>query len=329
MKYFTEPNGQFVIKVPIEWQYSNVAAGYKEESPFSFVLYDNPEGAGAFQISCYPANERTPKNIVQPSDKDNLSFIEKRMYDDEMNAHLWFCTVEDHVLMAKYIYSKKYESSKLINEELSKVKVALSKLAYISESNRERVLALDRYYKFEAALAASFDLKESALKSGALIEFILIVANQIDSYLRLCIVMRKQLDCNSDEFEQKYFYQGEQCKPITERAIYKEANALGIISENIFERLNNMYNLRNKIVHRFIISDIRSRDLVDIAIDYDDVSEEIRLVMRALEDLQRNSKIGINKDSAIPDEEINIDEVRFLFANVNDKHLLKKYKREV
>jgi len=255
MKYFTDPNGQFVIKVPIEWQYSNVAAGYKEESPFSFAPYDDPESAGAFQISCYPANERTPKNYVQPSDKDNLDFIEKRMDDEEMNMHLWFCTVEDHVLMAKYIYSKKYENSKRIKEELSKVITALSKVAYISERNRARVLALDRYYKFEAALAASFDLKESALRSVSLIEFILVVASQIDSYLRLCIVMRKQIDSKSDEFEQKYFYQSEQCKPITERTIYKEAKALGVISENNFERLSKLYDLRNKIVHRFIISD--------------------------------------------------------------------------
>lgn len=306
-----------------------MAAGYKEESPFSFVPYDDPESAGAFQISCYPANETTPKSNVQPSDKDNLDFIEKRMDDDEMNMHLWFCTVKDHVLMAKYIYSKKYENSNRIKEELSKVKTALSKVAYISECNRERVLALDRYYKFQAALAASFDLQESALSTGSLIEFILVVASQIDSYLRLCIVMRKQLDSNSDEFEQKYFYQGEQCKPIIERAIYKEAKALGVISENNFERLSKLYDLRNKIVHRFIISDIRTRDLLDIAIGYDDVSEEIRLVMRKLEDLQRNTKVGIYKDSAVPDEEIDKDEVRFLFANVNDKHLLKKYKRDV
>lgn len=329
MKYFTDPNGQFVIKVPIEWQYSNVAEGYKEESPFSFVPYEDPESAGAFQISCYSANEKTPKNNVQPSDKDDLDFIEKRMDDVEMNMHLWFCTVEDHVLMAKYIYSKKNENSKRIKEELSKVKTALSKIAYISESNRERVVALDQFYKFEAALAASFDLKESALKSGSLIEFILIVASQIDSYLRLCIVMRKQLDSSSDEFEQKYFYQGEHCKPITERAIYKEAKALGVITENNFERLSNLYDLRNKIVHRFIISDIRTRDLLDMAIDYDDASEEIRLVMRKLEDLQRNTKAGIYKDSAVPGEEIDKDEVRFLFANINDKHLLKKYKRDV
>lgn len=329
MKYFTDPVGQFVIKVPIEWQPANIAAGYKEESPYSFVPYEDPENAGVFQISCYPATERTPRKNVQPSDKDNLAFVEKRMDDDELNTHLWFCTVEDHVLMCKYLYSKKHENTDRIKMELSKVKTALSKVAYISESNRERVLALDRCYKFQAALAASFDLKQSALKSDSLIEFILIVASQIDSYLRLCIVMKKQLRSNSDDFEQKYFYQGEQCKPITERAIYKEAKSFGIISDINFERLSRLYDLRNKIVHRFIISDIRTRDLLRIATDYDEASEEIRLVMRKLEDSQRETKVGLYKDSAVPDEEIDHDEVRLLFANVNDKHLLNKYERRV
>tara|TARA_B110000211_G_C14053421_1_gene542215 strand:+ start:648 stop:1643 length:996 start_codon:yes stop_codon:yes gene_type:complete len=329
MKYFTNPIGQFVIKIPIEWQYYNVAAGYKEESPYSFVPYEDPEVTGAFQISCYPANERTPKENVQPADKDKLKFIEKRMDDAEMNMHLWFCTVQDHVLMAKYIYSKALSNTPRIKEELEKVKTALSKAAYISESNRPRVLALDRYYKFQAALAASFDLKESALESRSLIEFILIVASQIDSYLRLCIVMKKQLNDRADEFEEKYFYQGEKCRPITERAIYKEAKNLGVLSDENYDCLSALYDLRNKIVHRFIISDIRTRDLVDIALDYDAASEEIRLSMRELEGLQRDSKVGIYKDSAAPDDEIDKDELKFLFANVNDKHLLKKYKRSL
>lgn len=327
MKYFTNPVGEFLIKIPIEWQYYNVAAGYTEESPYSFVPYENPEGAGAFQISCYPANERTPKENVQPADKDKLEFIEKRMDDAEMNMHLWFCTVQDHVLMAKYIYSKALSNTPRIKEELEKVKTALSKAAYISKCNRPRVLALDRYYKFQAALAASFDLKESALESRSLIEFILIVASQIDSYLRLCIVMKKQLNDRTEEFEEKYFYQGEKCKPITERAIYKEAKSLGVLSDENYDCLSSLYDLRNKIVHRFVISDIRTRDLLDIALDYDAASEEIRLSMRELEGLQRDSKIGIYKDSAAPDDEIDKEELKFLFANVNDKHLLKKYRR--
>jgi hypothetical protein len=40
MKYFTNPEGKFVIKIPIEWQYMNVAVGHEEISPYSFQLYE-------------------------------------------------------------------------------------------------------------------------------------------------------------------------------------------------------------------------------------------------------------------------------------------------
>jgi hypothetical protein len=56
MKYFTEPKGIFIIKIPVEWQYKNVAVGIDEISPFSFELYEN--NTGAFQISCYSEKEK-------------------------------------------------------------------------------------------------------------------------------------------------------------------------------------------------------------------------------------------------------------------------------
>jgi hypothetical protein len=329
MKYFTEPSGLFVIKIPVEWQYKNLLHEYKEESPFSFGLYDNPEETGGFQISCYPASENSTDKHIQPADKDDLSFIKKRMDDDEFNIHLWFCSVEDHIFMAKYIYSKEYESSDLILDELKKVEKSLKKLVYISEKDRGLVLALDRYEKFQSAIAASFDLKKRAMNSGSLIEFIIIVANQIDAYLRLTIVMRLQLDEMSNSFDMKYFYQGEDDKAIMERAIYKEAKRLSILSNETFNELESLYKLRNKIVHRYIISEIKTKDLSDIAISYEDMSEKIRLIMKDLEDIQRTKNIGIYRESRSPNEEIDKDELKFFFAQVNDKHLINDFKRDV
>jgi hypothetical protein len=51
MNYVTEPRGKFIIQVPLEWQYKNVAIGFEETSPFGFQLYENE--VGALQISCY------------------------------------------------------------------------------------------------------------------------------------------------------------------------------------------------------------------------------------------------------------------------------------
>lgn len=329
MKYFTEPSGQFVIKIPVEWQYTNVLAGYKEESPFSFVLYDRPEGAGAFQISCYLANERNPKNNIQPADKDNLHFLEKRMDDEECNIHLWFCSVEDHVFMAKYIYGREWESTDLIKGELEKVKKSLSKLVFISDKNRDTVFVIDKYEKFQSALAASFDLKKNAIRSGSMIEFIIVVANQIDAYLRLCIVMKTQLNGMTNSFYLKYFYQGESDKAIMERKIYSESHALGILSDKEFNNLEYLYRKRNNIVHRYVISELKTKDLAGIAYEYESASEHIRLIMKDLEDTQKDIGIGIYKDSPKTDEGIDQNEINLFFAGVNDKHLVLEFNRDV
>src|SRR5579862_8805946 len=121
MKYFIEPNGLFIIKIPIDWQYKNVAVGYKEESPFSFELYRGK--VGAFQISCYSAQEKStnPNVKIQKADTKNLEFIKFRMDDEKFHAHIWGANVDDHMFMAKYIYDADKAESPKIKKELLKV----------------------------------------------------------------------------------------------------------------------------------------------------------------------------------------------------------------
>lgn len=319
----------FVIKIPTEWQYSNVGAGQKEESPFSFIPYENPEDIGAFQISCYPATDKTPKLQIQKADTQNLKFVEHRMDGDGFNMHLWYSRTEDHFFMAKYIYDTKKQDTDLIKGELSKAVESLSKLIFISEPKRKLAIRLDRYEKFQASLAASFDLKYKAIKSKTFIEFIIIVANQIDAYLRLSIVMKEQLSSHTDDFELKYFYQGEDDKAIMERRIYKIAEDQNIISNEMFDELELLYKKRNVIVHRYVISEIRTRDLQNIAYEYNEISERIRVIMRELEDLQFTNKIGIYKNTSNYEEKNDEQELKLFFSRVNDKHLSKRFKRVI
>jgi hypothetical protein len=328
MKYFTEPNGKFVFELPIEWQYKNVLIGYKECSPFSFELYDNP--IGAFQISCYPTKDTNSQRncIRQEADKDNLEFTKHRMDDDDFNCHLWFCVVDNHGFIAKYIYQKKRENNPQIKKELQKAEKALSTLMFISTKNRKLALELDRFDKFHFSLAASFDLKYQAVKNNSLIELVVIIANQIDAYLRLSIIMEKQLKSKSNDIDQKYFYQGDSDKAIMERAIYKEALMIEIITDELFQKLESLYKNRNKIIHRYIISDLRTKDLKAIASDYEDICEEVRLKLASLEKLQFSEKVGMHKNHD-PSIKKDRNHEKFVFSGVNDKHLTKKFKREI
>jgi hypothetical protein len=330
MKVFTEPiKGRFIIKVPTEWQYSNINFDYEQVSPFSFQLYENHKGA--FQISCYSDQEKplNPNIKRQSAETDNLEFVEQRMDGGGFNVHLWYAVVEDHAFMAKYIYDSGKASNRHVKKELGKVKVALSTLQLLKPETRKRALEFDRYENFIASLAASFDLKNRALDNGSVIELIIIIANQIDAYLRMALTIKKQLDEKADDMHVGLLFQGESDVPIMERKVYKLALDEGFIQSDLFDRLEELYKKRNKVVHRYIISDFKTRDLYKIAYDYEAVCEEVRLLLKNIEDLHdqyMNSDHSQRRQAGgLPNEA----DIRFLHSQVNDKHLIKELRRKI
>ncbi|TDX09454.1 hypothetical protein [Flavobacterium sp. S87F.05.LMB.W.Kidney.N] len=329
IKHFTHPEGKFIIALPVEWQYKNVAVGEKEEPPFSFELYE--ETVGCFQISIYHENEKSiPKNLEkQKCNKDNLDFVQKRMDGGGFNMHLFYAVVEDHLFMAKYIYDTKDEKSEKISEELIKVMKALKTLQLLSSERRAEAIEIDKYEKFMSSLAASFDLLNIAYKNSSEIEIIIIIANQIDAYLRLAIVMKKQLISNTNEIDIRLLYQEENDKPIFERHIYKLAKELVIINQDIFNRLEYLYSDRNRMVHRYIISDLKTRDIGELSIEYVLICEEIRLILASIEDDQFDKQIGIYGGKRNPKDEHSKESINFLHSQVNDKHLVASLQRKI
>ena len=328
MKYFTEPNGLFMIKIPVEWQYANVAARYEEVSPFSFQLYEG--NVGAFQISCYSTDQKplNYKGPVQKADKQNLKFIKSNLPDKDFVIHLWFAVVEDHTFMAKYIHDINRSNDSKVKAELRKAEKALSTLVFISIGKRKNVIDNNRYDNFMASLAASFDLKAKALLKKSYIELLIITASQIDAYLRMSIVLKMQLEQKTNNIESKYLYQGKDDIPITERVIYKVSKEMGIIDNNVFDKLEYLYKQRNKIVHRYIISDFKTRELSIVFADYDNVCELVRIKLELIEKEQEEQKIGIY-GKRNPYEVPNKDDLKLIHSQVNDKHLIKRLNRKI
>src|SRR5258706_406648 len=223
MKYFTEPNGKFAIKIPVEWQYKNGIHNMGHVSPFGFQLYEKP--VGAFQISCYPTGDR----------------------------------------------------------------------------------------KFDPSIR---------IQKGN-------TANLIDAYLRQSLLMKKQIDLKTNEIDIVFLYQGDEDKTITERQIYNLSKDQGLTSQALFDKLETLYKKRNKIVHRYIISDLKTNELLDIFDEYEIVCEEVRLVLKKMEDLQFREKIGIHGGQRDPREEHSPEAINFLMSLVNDKHLLTGLKRDI
>lgn len=198
----------------------------------------------------------------------------------------------------------------------------------IEPQSRIQAIHFYRYEKFLSGLAATFDLMQRALKNKFPIELIILYASQIDAYLRLCIVLKYQIIEKSNLFKIKYLYQDKIDKAITEKQIYKEVLEMKIITTEIYDMLVNLYNERNKIVHRYIISDIKTFMLFEIAENYEMMAETVRLILAGIENEQFENKAGYygTKDPLI---DKTMEHADFLKSMVNEKHSTERFYRKL
>lgn len=329
MKHWTEPNGIFIINIPIEWQYKNVLFDYCEESPYGFEPYEKP--LGCFQISCYPLAEKgiNPRIKVHKL-YENITWEKSKNTNKGFDMYLWGAQIDDQLCFAKYIYATVERSNPKIIDQIVKVNLSLESLTVIPLSQRTIAADLNKYDNFLASLAASYDIRNNAFDNKSYIELIVIVANQIDAFLRLSIVIKKQLINKTNDLEVEYLFQGNNDKKkIMERNIYSQAETLGIINNELLERLNKLYDQRNRVIHRYIISKIKTRDIIDIAYRYNVICEEIRLICSEIEESQFGCGFGIYGTGFTHIEEFDEKDRRRIFSMTNDKHLISDLKREL
>jgi len=329
MKHWTEPNGIFIVNIPIEWQYRNtVVQNGIDKSPYSFEPYEDP--IGCFQLSCYPLSQKGV-NPTFPIQKNNseIEWLASRMDDAKFNMLLFHAQVDDQLCMAKYIYSAENRSDKRIQEQLQKVNSVLKTFRVIPQSDRALASNLNKFDNFQGSLGASYDLRNKALESESYIELIVILSNQIDAFLRLSIILQQQLLLKTNNIDIKYLFQGDDEKGINERIVYSKALELEILNEEIFTELNNLYDQRNRVIHRYIISFLKTREIARIAYDYVIINERIRLILKNFEEAQFGKGFGIYGRGFNKDYEFNDNDYRMAYAMVNDKHLLEKLKRKI
>lgn len=329
MKHWTEPNGIFLIQIPTGWQYLNpVVEGEEEKSPYSFQPYENANGC--FQISCYPLEELAPKLADKhPNGVPSLTWRSSRMDDSEFCTHMFFGALADQAFIGKYIYDANLDNDERINEELRLVDNILKSLVIVPPRDRKLASDMEKLDRFQGALAASYDLLDNAIESDSFIEVIAVSANQVDAFLRLSIVIAIQLKNQTDEVPLKYLFQGVDERGLMERKIYDDALKYNVITDDDHKELNSLYKLRNRVIHRYIISDIKTRDLPSIAVRYIESSEKVRLILRDLENEQKSCQYGVYGKKFMKFFEPDDETIKRLYADVNDKHLIRKFARKV
>lgn len=152
-----------------------------------------------------------------------------------------------------------------------------------------------KFERFLDGFAAACQLRARAGSDGFAIEVLCLGFSIIDGLLRVALILQHQIDTKSSEFIEELLYQGDNDKIIYERAIFKRALDKEIIDDDIFKKLSKLYDDRNKVVHRYIISDITTNQVVDIAIEVEDIISVIKHRVREIEDTQIKLGVGITK----------------------------------
>lgn len=333
-RIFVEPTGKFAVKLPKEWLYKNEI--WKEDVRVShgFEHYYNPPGA--YQISCNPIDKGEIPKIIkanqlksQPVGQVNLNFSEKIMPSDSFDMYLWMSVVGKEFLMVKYIYDSKKREHKRIKKELQRAKETLSTIYVIPEKDKSNWLLRDRYDRFMTSMAASIDLRNRAYENGSFLELVVLLANYIDALLRLGLILNEQLENQNSEYSKGLIYQSPIDKPKMEKEIYRMALDKKIITDKQFKKLIELYNERNKAVHRYIITDLKTQEIITLVQKYAEIESKIGEVISRLEFEQYEKGIGYNKGDIPPGEGMTKSVRETIYAFVREKHHNKKLNKEI
>jgi hypothetical protein len=151
----------------------------------------------------------------------------------------------------------------------------------------------EKFTSFMQSFAAAVELNARAMKEGCFVECVVLSASVIDATLRMGLILKHQLATSSSELVEAFLYQGEEDKMISERQIYKESLAKLIIGQATFDKLNTLYAQRNKVVHRYVISQIKTSDVLDLAMEYEEMQHRVSDFVAVLEKEQIRLGIGM------------------------------------
>jgi hypothetical protein len=217
-------------------------------------------------------------------------------YDDSFIIKSWTTIFGDEVIHFTLICDQDADpllNPIPINEKVETVHKILSSFDIIPDELKERKLNSYRFEMFLQGVGASDLMLKRAIENKAYIESTCLLATQIDSLLRIAIILKNQLSDKNMAIDKEWIYQGAADKRKSEKDIYKKAKELGIMSDDTFNKLFKLYEDRNRVIHRFIISEITLTDVESISYDYYQIREEIKQIVDDIESEQIKQGIGM------------------------------------
>ncbi len=323
MRVYIDIRGRFKIEVPDHWNCREEDSG--NGNPVTFTFGDDSDDC--FQVSCISKSKGSVPNILSKRhfaennySKIPITFLRRNISVGDMGMTVSEAKVGDHFILATHIALKKQTHSKIIETHMHQIDQSLETLFVFHPSSWVRVAAQARFNKFMISLLASIDLTNKAQENGSSIELVILYANQIDAQLRLALILQEQLQNSTDNIDTSLIFQGEEDRPIFEKEIYKQALDNGVIDESLSERLMNLYSLRNGVVHRYIISDLKTNDIIKLVVEYMDIHEMLGKKIAVLEQEQFGRNVGMYGDGNNPKDPIDTAQMTGLLTELHEKH---------
>jgi hypothetical protein len=168
-----------------------------------------------------------------------------------------------------------------------------------------------------SGFAAARELHARAGKAGCFVESVGLGASLVDALLRVGLVLQRQLDHHTRDISLDLVFQGQADKPLSEREIYRRAQTQRVIDDSIFQELQRLYDDRNRVIHRYIISRITTSEVLNIAIRYEAMVRTLSERIHAIEKRQIEEGVGITVTGQTSEGS---EGQRFIEELANEKH---------
>lgn len=150
----------------------------------------------------------------------------------------------------------------------------------------------ERLAAFMAGMHAAAELFARAAKSGFCVEVIILGAALVDASLRIGLILNAQLQSGSTAIDNSLLSHGTSSK-LSERDVFRRAAKESVVDADLLRELEELYDARNRVVHRYIITDISTDDAMRIAMRYEAVIPLVGACIGRLEQSQAERGVGM------------------------------------
>ncbi len=316
MKRFIDDKGTFEIKVPTTWKHS-----IKNGKVHTFQEYEIWK-SDAFQLSINDLDTDDKKknflNLTKSLPVEKIGDLTFNRFPDngdkDFTTKSWIRQYGDKTVLFTLTHPNNPDKdldNRTIEEKIEIVHSILKEFKLIEDGKNIAAINSYRFDMFLQGVGATALILSKAVENKAFIEATCVLANQIDALLRIGIILKNQILNSNSEIEIEWIYQGLSDKKKSEKDIYKKALDLGIIDQQTFDELYVLYDDRNRVIHRFIISEITLAEVEEIAYKYYQKQQAINKLIYDLESEQIRLNIGMTKiDNDKHSEEKHLDYIK-------------------